>query len=458
MGKENNSLFTTNETQKKPPQDVTTPFHQKTLDGDVSMENENEKIDLFNVNECLLSLDWEINTENIEQFQNAIDNLTQNPAVDNDSQIMLEAILMILKYLKEAMFDASPLSIQTLHKAVDCLKTLQDDKSLSDEERNNIKTDFLNQFDKLDFSEEETEKQRVVSSKKAPKPRKETRQSTTSSPGPKAAKKTKDGPSSVEQLLKKSHDHIKAMEKTILYFDSIKAYMEDNMNRAESISRLLIETTEKLHVALAVQEKKLVRDSSYKKDNEKSPPAPKKEDTTINTASAKDSVAAPISIYLVRVKGVTIGIPSNAVVSSFKITKRQALYIKQQGYATLPNFQKPFKKFKTDIKGPLALKTVDTLKKMKFPLAVLSPLIFGKHVSVTTPQSQGMVLLTDTVLYSMLFIDDIFNETQYPIQTFRKSRISKEVTGIATVQGSIGPVKIDVLNISKVLSKSNAKS
>ncbi len=413
-------------------------------------QKDNEAIDLSSTKECLLSLDWEINKENIEQFQNTINYLTLNPGVDNDSQIMLEAILIILKYLKEAMFEASPLSIQILHKAVECLETLQENKSLSDSERNILKTDFLNQFDQLDFSLDEIEEETTA----LPEKKTSAALNEALAPSPQIKKKPvfKDGPLSFDQLLKEAKDHVAALEKAVVYFNSIKSYMENNMNRAESISRALIETTEKLQVSLTDTEKPNTYDLLDKQHTGPLPSTPKKTDLPINKEPPPTPDTDPLSLYLVRVKGVTIGIPSNAFVGSFKLSKRKALLFKQQGYATLPNLQKLFRNIKADLRGPLALKKDSVLKKMKIPLAIPSPLLIGKHNSLTTPQSKGAILLADNKLFGLLFIDDIFDQTQYPVQLFRKSLTSKDIIGVAMVQGSIGPVKIDVLNINNVLS------
>lgn len=76
---------------------------------------------LVQLNENLLTLDWEISEENIRSFENELQLVCDKVGEDRHSLAVIKMALGVLQYLRIAKGSAAPISIQFLHAATDGL-------------------------------------------------------------------------------------------------------------------------------------------------------------------------------------------------------------------------------------------------------------------------------------------------------------------------------------------------
>ncbi len=155
------------------------------------------------------------------------------------------------------------------------------------------------------------------------------------------------------------------------------------------------------------------------------------------------------TIYLADVANNTLGIPTEAVASVFKTSKRTAKAFRQRGYAKLADFKRAFRSIKRGITGPLADLKVKDLKRIQFPIITLSPEILGSDDIQAEAPVKGIVLLSNGERHGALVTDEIMQRTPYEVKGYRKAGLPGEVSGTAIIEGDF---EINVIDPDYVLS------
>jgi len=155
------------------------------------------------------------------------------------------------------------------------------------------------------------------------------------------------------------------------------------------------------------------------------------------------------TIYLADVANNTLGIPTEAVVNIFKVSKRRAKGFRKKGFVKLGDFKGAFRSIKRGITGPLAHAKSKDLKKIQFPIIDLGPEILGSDDTEAVAPVRGIVLLSTGESHGALLTDEVMQRTPYEVKGYRKAGLSGEVGGTATIEGDF---EINVLDPDYVLS------
>jgi len=158
---------------------------------------------------------------------------------------------------------------------------------------------------------------------------------------------------------------------------------------------------------------------------------------------------AQASIYLADVVNNTLGIPAEAVVNIFKVSKGKVKSLRKRGYVGLTDFKGAFRSIKRGITGPLANLKPKDLKKIQFPIIALGPEILGSDDSEAVAPVRGIVLLSTGERHGALLTDEVMQRTPYDVKGYRKAGLPGEVSGMATIEGDF---EINVIDPNYVLS------
>ena len=158
---------------------------------------------------------------------------------------------------------------------------------------------------------------------------------------------------------------------------------------------------------------------------------------------------AQASIYLADVVNNTLGIPAEAVVNIFKVSKGKVKSLRKRGYVGLTDFKGAFRSIKRGITGPLANLKPKDLKKIQFPIIALGPEILGSDDTEAVAPVRGIVLLSTGERHGALLTDEVMQRTPYDVKGYRKAGLPGEVSGMATIEGDF---EINVIDPNYVLS------
>jgi hypothetical protein len=158
---------------------------------------------------------------------------------------------------------------------------------------------------------------------------------------------------------------------------------------------------------------------------------------------------AQASIYLADVVNNTLGIPAEAVVNIFKVSKGKVKGMRKRGYARLADFKGAFRSIKRGITGPLANLKPKDLKKIQFPIIALGPETLGGDDTEAVAPVRGIVLLSTGERHGALLTDEVMQRTPYDVKGYRKAGLPGEVSGTATIEGDF---EINVIDPNYVLS------
>jgi hypothetical protein len=158
---------------------------------------------------------------------------------------------------------------------------------------------------------------------------------------------------------------------------------------------------------------------------------------------------AQASIYLADVVNNTLGIPAEAVVNIFKVSKGKVKGLRKRGYARLADFKGAFRSIKRGITGPLANLKPKDLKKIQFPIIALGPETLGGDDTEAVAPVRGIVLLSTGERHGALLTDEVMQRTPYDVKGYRKAGLPGEVSGTATIEGDF---EINVIDPNYVLS------
>ena len=158
---------------------------------------------------------------------------------------------------------------------------------------------------------------------------------------------------------------------------------------------------------------------------------------------------ARASIYLADVVNNTLGIPAEAVVNIFKVSKGKVKSLRKRGYVGLTDFKGAFRSIKRGITGPLANLKPKDLKKIQFPIIALGPEVLGSDDTEAVAPVRGIVLLSTGERHGALLTDEVMQRTPYDVKGYRKAGLPGEVSGMATIEGDF---EINVIDPNYVLS------
>jgi hypothetical protein len=158
---------------------------------------------------------------------------------------------------------------------------------------------------------------------------------------------------------------------------------------------------------------------------------------------------AQASIYLADVVNNTLGIPAEAVVNIFKVSKGKVKSLRKRGYVGLTDFKGAFRSINRGITGPLANLKPKDLKKIQFPIIALGPEILGSDDTEAVAPVRGIVLLSTGERHGALLTDEVMQRTPYDVKGYRKAGLPGEVSGMATIEGDF---EINVIDPNYVLS------
>ncbi len=158
---------------------------------------------------------------------------------------------------------------------------------------------------------------------------------------------------------------------------------------------------------------------------------------------------ARASIYLADVVNNTLGIPAEAVVNIFKVSKGKVKSLRKRGYVGLTDFKGAFRSIKRGITGPLANLKPKDLKKIQFPIIALGPEVLGSDDTEAVAPVKGIVLFSTGERHGALLTDEVMQRTPYDVKGYRKAGLPGEVSGMATIEGDF---EINVIDANYVLS------
>ena len=158
---------------------------------------------------------------------------------------------------------------------------------------------------------------------------------------------------------------------------------------------------------------------------------------------------AQAGIYLADVVNNTLGIPAEAVVNIFKVSKGKVKSFRKRGYVRLADFKGAFRSIKRGITGPLASLKPKDLKKIQFPIIALGTELLGSDDTEAVAPVRGIVLLSTGERHGALLTDEVMQRTPYDVKGYRKAGLPGEVSGTATIEGDF---EINVIDPNYVLS------
>ena len=101
---------------------------------------------LAQLKESLLTLDWEITPESIQDFEKELQAVSDKHGDNRHCMAVIKMSLGVLQYLRAAKADASPISVQFLHGAARGLDLFVREPAPTETERSEVMDKLLGQF------------------------------------------------------------------------------------------------------------------------------------------------------------------------------------------------------------------------------------------------------------------------------------------------------------------------
>ena len=101
---------------------------------------------LAQLKESLLTLDWEITPESIQEFETELQTVSDKHGDDRHCMAVIKMSMGVLTYLRAAKADAAPISIQFLHEAARGLDLFVREQAPTEAERSEVMDTLLGQF------------------------------------------------------------------------------------------------------------------------------------------------------------------------------------------------------------------------------------------------------------------------------------------------------------------------
>ncbi|MGW8222417.1 MAG: hypothetical protein ACWGP1_09760, partial [Syntrophobacteria bacterium] len=101
---------------------------------------------LAQLKESLLTLDWEITPESIQDFEKELQAVSDKHGEDRHCMAVIKMSLGVLTYLRAAKADAAPISVQFLHGATRGLDLFVREPAPTEAERSEVMDTLLGQF------------------------------------------------------------------------------------------------------------------------------------------------------------------------------------------------------------------------------------------------------------------------------------------------------------------------
>ena len=101
---------------------------------------------LAQLKESLLTLDWEITPESIQDFEKELQAVSDKHGDNRHCMAVIKMSLGVLQYLRAAKADAAPISVQFLHGAARGLDLFVREPAATETERSEVMDKLLGQF------------------------------------------------------------------------------------------------------------------------------------------------------------------------------------------------------------------------------------------------------------------------------------------------------------------------
>ncbi len=445
------------------------------------------------INASLLSLDWEINLENIKSLQqetNQLANILQN---DRHSMIIVKMIMIVLKYLLSMKEESSPISIKLLHTAIKALALIHNPEEEITNENQKLFINLKNEFrllkndilapslESADKGQGQTDGHNTAGSSSFP---------------PSIMVKNIQGLTmqmiDILEIMQKEINRLSFMDKLFDnnpslaeakdYFDEIKKDFSTKINDVLSIDSNLIDMLKQLNKkiidieenrALTLSDESKTEDISSLDElkteeissldefrtEEISPedlgedlnePLPDQEPTKSSSPASKEEKTAPLAIYIAQIENHKIGIPESFVANIFELAPKKAQKLNERGYVTLVDFQKRFKGIKHGLNDNLNSLSAKVLKKLKFPVIKLNRNAPGfDDLEAAESQMNGIILLSNGLQHAALFTNEVKNKKPQPIDQYTETNTFNEIKGTATIGEDSD---INIIDVEYILS------
>ena len=133
--------------EEAPPEEPAEKPAEKSVEESVPAPPvEAEDDSLAQLKESLLTLDWEITSESIQDFEKELQAVSDKHGDDRHCMAVIKMSLGVLKYLQAAKADAAPISVQFLHGATRGLDLFVRKPAPTETERSEVMDKLLGQF------------------------------------------------------------------------------------------------------------------------------------------------------------------------------------------------------------------------------------------------------------------------------------------------------------------------
>ena len=133
--------------EEAPPEEPAKEPAEKAVEESVpAPPSETADDPLAQLKESLLTLDWEITPESIQDFEKELQAVGDKHGDDRHCMAVIKMSLGVLTYLRAAKADAAPISVQFLHGATRGLDLFVREPAPTDAERSEVMDNLLGQF------------------------------------------------------------------------------------------------------------------------------------------------------------------------------------------------------------------------------------------------------------------------------------------------------------------------
>ena len=424
------------------------------------------------LNECLLSLDWEINLENIKALQAETHRLTEVLKNDRHSMIIIKMIMMVLKYLLTMKEDSSPVSINLLHTAVKCLELFHKPHDKTEDEVSGLLIDLKNEFrsikneiiapseseenaTQIGFDENEDDETFCVVSPSV---------------------MTKDMQDLIMQMseifsimqkgvarlsfLDKLFDKNPSLAETQEYFNEVKKDFLNKINDAIAIETSLLKIVKNLNKRMIEADESIALSEEIK-SVDGPPPLPEADEPLPNEEMASPAPEAGgdmpeqtilPAICVANIENHKIGIPESFVANVFEVSPKKVQKFNDRGYVTLLDFSRRFRSIKKGLGPNLNGLSAKVLKTIKFPIIKLNRKAseYDDMNEPSEPVIKGIILLSNGLQHAALFTDEIMDKQPLEISHYDETSSFNEVSGTATVGED--ETAVNVIDVEYILS------
>ena len=424
------------------------------------------------LNECLLSLDWEINLENIKNLQDETNRLAGMLKNDRHSMIIIKMVMMVLKYLLTMKEESSPVSINLLHTAVKCLELFHKPHNKTENEVSDLLIDLKNEFRSIK-NEIITPSMNAVSDDQMQADEAGADDPASMTPPSVMTRNMQDlimQMSEIFSIMQKGvarlsfmdnlFDKNPALAEAAEYFNEVKKDFLNKINDAVNIETNLLEMVRQLNKKIIEAEESMALSGEAMPTASPSPVAEAGDDLLPGEEMASsvedaggDMPAQTIlpAICVTNIENHMIGIPESFVANVFEISPKKVQKFNDRGYVTLLDFSRRFRSIKKGLGPNLNGLSAKVLKTIKFPIIKLNRKASEfEDMDPSESSVKGIILLSNGSQHAALFTDEVMDKKPQEITHYDETRSFNEISGTATVEGD--ETAINVIDVEYILS------